>query len=167
MPSFVATLVPSFFGGTLGVGEYAWRYGVSNWLVQGVPYYFFALAYALWLVPRVRARPGLTIPDHLAASYGKPAAVLGALLVFVLASPADEILMLGPLARWATGWPLAPCVAALAAGTTLLLWRGGLRADVGANRLEFAVMYLGFAVILPFAFLGVGGFSALRAALPP
>lgn len=166
LPSFVATLVPSFFGGTLGVGEYAWRYGVSNWLVQGVPYYFFALAYAVWLVPRVRARPGLSIPDHLEASYGKPAAVLGALLVFVLASPADEVLMLGTLARWSTGWPLAPCAAALAAGVALLLWRGGLRADVGANRLEFVVMYLGFAVILPFAFAAAGGFSGISAALP-
>lgn len=162
----MATLVPSFFGGTLGVGEYAWRYGVSNWLVQGVPYYFFALAYAVWLVPRVRARPGLTIPDHLEASYGKPAAVLGAALVFVLASPADEVLMLGTLARWATGWPLAPCVAALAAGATVLLWRGGLRADVGANRLEFVVMFLGFAVILPFAFIAAGGLPGLRSALP-
>lgn len=167
LPSFVATLVPSFFGGTLGVGEYAWRFGLSNWLVQGVPYYAFALAYAWWLVPRMRAGTGLTIPDQLEASYGRPAAVLGALLVFIIASPADELLMLGTLAHWSTGWPLAACVLLAAGAATAFLWRGGLRADVGANRLEFLVMFGGFFVILPFAFAAAGGLQGLARALPP
>ncbi|MBI3297070.1 MAG: hypothetical protein HYZ75_02825 [Elusimicrobia bacterium] len=166
LPAFVATLVPSFFGGTLGVGEYAWRNGLSNWLVQGVPYYVFALVYAFWLAPRVRARAGLTIPDHLEAAYGRPTAALGALLVFLLASPADEFLMLGTLARWSTGWSLAVCVVLTAAASTVFLSRRGLRAGVGANRLEFPVMYLGFFVVLPFAFRAVGGFGGMAAALP-
>lgn len=167
LPAFVATLVPSFFGGTLGVGEYAWRYGVSNWLAQGAPYYLFATLYALWLVPRVRAAGGLTIPDQLEAVYGRRAAVVGALLVFVLASPADEFLMLGTLLRWAGGWPLAACVAAVAALAAATLWRGGLRSDVAANRLEAVVMFAGFAVVLPFALADAGGPAGLAAALPP
>lgn len=166
LPAFVATLVPSFFGGTLGVGEYTWRYGVSNWLAQGAPYYLFAVLYAVWLVPRVRAGGGLTIPDQLEAAFGRRAAVLGALLVFVLASPADEFLMLGTLVSWAGGWPLPACVAGVAVLAVATLWRGGLRSDVGANKLEAAVMFLGFAVILPFALEDAGGFGALAAALP-
>ncbi|TPW20395.1 MAG: hypothetical protein FD126_1736, partial [Elusimicrobia bacterium] len=166
LPAFVATLVPSFFGGTLGVGEYTWRYGVSNWLTQGAPYYLFAVLYAVWLVPRVRAGGGLTIPDQLEAAFGRRAAVLGALLVFLLASPADEFLMLGTLVHWAGGWPLPVCVGGVALLTVATLWRGGLRADVGANKLEAAVMFLGFAVILPFALSPAGGFGALSDALP-
>lgn len=167
LPAFIATLVPSFFGGTLGIGEYTWRYGVSNWFVQGLPYYIFALLYAVWLVPRVRARGGMTIPDHLEAAYGRKAAALGALLVFLLASPADEALMLGVLARWVTGWPLAACVALVAAVSGAVLWRGGLRSDVGTNRLELLVMFGGFAVVLPFGLSAVHGWHALKAALPP
>lgn len=167
LPAFVATLVPSFFGGTLGVGEYTWRYGVSNWLAQGAPYYVFATLYALWLVPRVRAAGGLTIPDQLEAAYGRGAAVFAALLVFVLASPADEFLMLGTLLRWAGGWPLAACVGSVAALSALTLWRGGLRSDVAANRLEAVVMFAGFAVVLPFALSEGGGFAGMAASLPP
>ena len=32
LPAFVATLVATWYGGILGIGEYTWRYGVSNWL---------------------------------------------------------------------------------------------------------------------------------------
>ena len=31
LPAFVATLVASWYGGILGVGEYSYRYGISNW----------------------------------------------------------------------------------------------------------------------------------------
>ncbi|MFA5140485.1 MAG: hypothetical protein WC728_14745 [Elusimicrobiota bacterium] len=167
LPSFVATLVPSFFGGTLGVGEYAYRFGVSNWLAQGVPYYAFALLYAAFLAPRIRKAPGLTLPDHLHAAFGKPCAVLAAFLVFLLASPADELLMLGTLAHWASGLPLAPCLAGVAAACVGFLFTGGLRSDVWANRLEFLFMFGGFSIILPFAYLALGGAGALAARLPP
>ena len=166
LPSFVATLVPSFFGGVMGVGEYTYTYGVSNWVVQGVPYYFFGLLYAWLLAGRVRNFPGRTLPDHLESVFGKKTAVLAALWVAVLASPATEMLMLGTLARWATGWPLGLCVAGAAILGSSFLALGGLRADVRTNRLEFLVMYGGFALILPFAFRAVGGFSGLVRALP-
>jgi len=38
--------VATWYGGILGVGEYTWRYGVSNWLVFGVPYYLAAAGFA-------------------------------------------------------------------------------------------------------------------------
>lgn len=166
LPSFVATLVPAFFGGTLGVGEYAYRFGVSNWVTQGLPYYVFALLYALWLAPRVRAAPGMTIPDHLEGAYGRGMAVAGAALVFLLASPADEALMLGILLGWATGWPAALCAAGAVALAFSFMFRGGLRSDVWASRLEIAVMYGGFALILPGAWSAARGLEGLRAALP-
>ena len=37
LPAFVATLVTTWYGGILGIGEYAWRFGISTWLVFGVP----------------------------------------------------------------------------------------------------------------------------------
>ena len=49
LPAFVATLVSTWYGGILGVGEYAWRHGLSNWLVFGVPYYLYAAVFAFLL----------------------------------------------------------------------------------------------------------------------
>ena len=42
LPAFTASLVTTWYGGILGVGEYTWTYGISNWLVFGVPYYLCA-----------------------------------------------------------------------------------------------------------------------------
>jgi hypothetical protein len=67
LPVFVATLVPTFYGGVLGIGEFTWSAGLSNWAVMALPYYAFAGLYAVFLAGRVRVTPGLTIPDHLEA----------------------------------------------------------------------------------------------------
>ncbi len=33
LPAFVASLVSTWYGGILGVGEFSYLYGLSNWLV--------------------------------------------------------------------------------------------------------------------------------------
>lgn len=167
LPLFVATLVPSFYGGVLGVGEFTWQNGLSNWFVMALPYYVFAAIYALFLAGKVRLEPGLTLPDHVENSYGREMAIWAAFLVFWLASPADELLMVGTLLSHLTGLPLSWAMAAGGGFACAVLIRSGLRSDVSANRLQFIMMFCGFALILPFAFKNIGGVAALRAALPP
>ncbi len=166
LPFFVATLVPSFYGGVLGIGEFTWQSGLSNWLVMALPYYVFAALYAVLFAGRVRLEPGLTMSDHIERAYDGRLAILAALLVFILSSPADELLMIGALVSRFTGLPLA-AAAALGGGLALaLVAAGGLRSDVSANVVQFVVMFGGFAVVVPFAWLRVGPPSALAARLP-
>ncbi len=167
LPQFVATLVPTFYGGVLGVGEFTWTSGLSNWTSQALPYYVFAAIYAIFLAERVRLEPGLTIADHLEGAYGRRSALLGALLVFLLAAPADEILMAGTLLSHLSGLNLWLAAAVAAVAALILIWNGGLRSDVAANGLQIAVMFVGFALILPYAVRAVGGAHALAARLPP
>jgi SSS family solute:Na+ symporter len=165
LPSFVATLVPTFYGGVLGVGEFAWTSGLSNWTTQALPYYAFAAVYAALLAGRVRVQDGLTIADHLEDAYGPRLAVLGGLLVFALAAPADELLMLGALLSHLGGVSAPLAMAGAGLGTLAILWRGGLRADVWANRLQIVLMYGGFALVLPAALRALP-LERLPAALP-
>ncbi len=166
LPVFVATLVPTFYGGVLGIGEFTWTSGLSNWTIMALPYYVFAGLYAVFLAGRVRVTPGMTIPDHLESAYGRRMAVLGAVLVFILASPADELLMAGSLLGHLTGLPVA-LASALAGLLALgLIWRGGLRSDAAANRLQFVFMFAGFALIIPFAWHAVGSPVAMARRLP-
>jgi SSS family solute:Na+ symporter len=167
MPQFVATLVPTFYGGVLGVGEFTWTSGLSNWTVMALPYYAFAALYAFWLAERVRVEPGFTIADHLEGAYGRRTALLGAALVFLLAAPADEILMAGTLLAHLSGLGLWTAAALASTAALVLVWRSGLRADVAANRLQIVVMFAGFALVLPYAVRAVGGPHALARALPP
>lgn len=166
LPGFVATLVPSFYGGALGIGELVWTGGVSTWLLMGLPYYLFAALYAFFLAGRVRLEPGLTIPDHLRRAYGPATAAIGALLIFVLASPADELLMLGTILSHATGLPRLPAMALCAAAVPLILARGGLRSDVWTNGLQMLLMYSGFSVLVAAA-LRAAPLGATLASLPP
>jgi SSS family solute:Na+ symporter len=167
LPAFVATLVSTWYGGVLGVGEFSFRFGIANWLVFGVPYYLAALLFAFVLAARARATAAASIPDQLRAAYGPSAARVGASLVLLMAIPAAYVLMLGELARIYLGWPLAAAVVAGTAFTIAYVAAGGFRTVVDTNALQFVLMFVGFLVVLPAAISRVGGFGTLWDALPP
>ncbi|MEP0775693.1 MAG: sodium:solute symporter family protein [Acidobacteriota bacterium] len=165
-PAFVATLVATWYGGVLGVGEFSYRHGISNWVVFGVPYYLAALIFALLLAERARRSEALSIPDQLLAAYGPAAARVGALLVLAMAVPAAYVLMLGELTGIYLGIPLP---AALLGSVALLIAyavAGGFRTVVRTNALQMVLMYAAFVVLLPAALHATGGFGALWSALP-
>lgn len=167
LPVFVATLVSTWYGGILGIGEFSYQYGLSNWIVFGVPYYVFALVFALFIAKRARATNLFTIPDKLFAAYGRQTSLLGAVLTFVLVTPATLALMLGMLLQLIFGISLAAGTIISTVITVIYLFSGGFRSDVAVNIVEFIVMFLGFAIVLPFAWWQYGGFSFLIANLPP
>jgi len=146
LPAFVGTLVSSWYGGILGVGEYGYRYGISNWLVFGVPYYLAALLFAIFLARRVRQSEFVSIPDALRRSYGDSAGRVGGGIVFLMTAPAAYVLMLGTLFAFVFG---IPTWLGILGGTLLSLAyvvRGGLRAVVRTDLFQFTLMFGAFAV---------------------
>lgn len=166
-PVFVMTLVSTWYGGILGVGEFSYLYGLSNWVVQGVPYYIFAAVFAYLLAGRIRATNLMTIPDKLHQSYDRKTALLGALLTFLLMTPAPYILMLAVLLQLVTGWSMLLCLVVGTGSATVYLFVGGFRADVYTDVAEFFMMFLGFAIILPFAYEKFGGWEFITSHVPP
>jgi len=128
LPAFTASLVTTYYGGILGVGEYSWTYGASNWLVFGVPYYLTAAIFAIFLARRARKSRVMTIPDLLEHKFGRPAALVGAGILFVMTAPAAYVLMLGVLVSLATGWPLWLGVVLGTLFSLGYVFRGGLQA---------------------------------------
>ncbi len=167
LPLFVMTLVSTWYGGILGVGEFSYLYGISNWVVQGVPYYIFAVVFAFLLAKKIRASNLMTIPDKLHAAYDLKTAVLGSFLTFILMTPAPYVLMLAVLLQVVTGWSLLACLLLGTAATTVYLFFGGFRSDVNTDVFEFILMFLGFSVILPFAYEKFGGLEFIRQNVPP
>ena len=166
LPAFVATLVASFYGGILGVGEFTWRYGIANWLVFGVPYYVGAALFAWLLAKRARESELLTIPDLLERAYGRRAALVGALAVFVNAAPAAYVLMLGTLFAAMFGGPAAPWIVAASVLSVFYVDRGGLRTVIFTDQVQFALMYGGFAILLGFLVAQHGGLGFLMPRVP-
>ena len=167
LPMFVATLVSTWYGGILGVGEFSYKFGISNWVVFGAPYYIFALVFDLFLAKRIRATNHLTIPDKLEASYDRRTALLGGVLTFALITPAAYVLMVGILVELIFGVGLVTSVVITTVLTICYLYWGGFRSDVWANAFEFIMMFLGFALVLPFAYFKLGGWDYIVSHVPP
>jgi SSS family solute:Na+ symporter len=167
LPMFVATLVSTWYGGILGVGEFSYKYGISNWVVFGIPYYFFALIFALFLARKVRATNLYTIPDKLEQAYDRKTAIAGGFLTFFLVSPAPYVLMLGILVQLVFGISLLASILITTFLTVCYLYAGGFRSDIWVNAFEFVMMFVGFALVVIFSYTKFGGLDFIRAHVPP
>ena len=167
LPAFVATLVATWYGGILGVGEYTYMVGASQWLLFAFPYYVFAIMYAFLLAGKIRSGKALTIPEALGETYGQKTGILGAAGVFVLVSPAPYILMLGVVAQMLTGsdeWLLYAVLVALF--SVIYVGTGGFAAVVRTDWLQGALMYGGFVMMLGFAWQYAGSPAEMWSQLP-
>jgi len=166
LPLFVATLVSTWYGGILGVGELSFNYGYVNWLTQGAFWYLSYLFFALYLARKVRMSKLYTIPDLLEKFYDKKVRFLGAIFNFLMVTPAPYVLSLGIVFSLFFGWPIW---LGIVLGTVLVIFytvRGGFYADVNTDLLQFLLMTIGAALVIPFAISRFGGLEFLHANLP-
>jgi len=164
---FVLTTVSSWYGGILGVGEFTYRYGLLSWFTQGIPYYIFAILFAIFFAKKVRKAELYTIPDKLSIIYGKEVGLLASVFVFVLVSPAPYLLMTANLISLMFG---TGTIISLILGLILsisYLMNGGFKANIYADAIQFFVMFGGFVIALFFAYHNYGGINYLRNSLPP
>ncbi len=168
LPAFIATLVSTWYGGILGVGEYVYQFGVSEWLILAMPYYIFSLLFAVFLAEKIRSNPALSIPEAISNQYGKKAGGASAISVFILISPAPYILMLGVLLQYMFGGAghiiLYSVIASLF--TIIYVSFGGFDSVVKTDDLQVILMYAGFFVLLFFAMYTFGSPVRLWHTLP-
>lgn len=166
LPLFVVTLVSTWYGGILGVGELSFNYGFVNWLTQGFFWYLSYLFFAFFLAKRVRQSNLFTIPDLLEKFYDKKTRFLGAIFNFIMTTPAPYLLSLGIIFGLLFGWPVWAGILLGAAVVLFYTVRGGFWADVYTDFIQFILMMTGVALVIPFAISKFGGLSFLQANLP-
>ncbi|MCP4568754.1 MAG: sodium:solute symporter family protein [FCB group bacterium] len=166
LPAFVATLVSTWYGGILGVGEFSYLHGLSNWLVFGLPYYLAALIFALFLARRARSSPEMTIPDRLAKFYGPAATVAGSMVLIIVTLPAAYVLMIGVLFNQFFGFPVWAGIIFGTFFSIFYVMTGGFRAVLWTDIVQFVLMFVGFMVLLSFAVFKLGGLDYLQSSVP-
>jgi len=159
LPAFVATLVSTWYGGILGVGEFSYRFGLSNWLVFGVPYYIAAAIFAIFLAGRARRSNELTIPDRLYHSYGTGASVAGASVIILTTLPVAYLLMMGILLNQLFGIPFWIGILLSAIFSVFHVMTGGFRAVLESDYVQFTLMYIGFILLFVFTVTHLGGLN--------
>lgn len=167
LPAFVASLVSTWYGGILGVGEYSFNYGLSNWLVFGVPYYLAAFLFALFLARKARQSEVLTIPDRLAQAYDNKTAVAGSIIIYLMTVPAAYVLMLGVLGEILFGWPFWLSITLGTLFSMGYVYLGGFDSVVRTDLFQFILMFLGFIVLFVILVASYGGLDFLVNNVPP
>ena len=166
LPGFVVTLVATWYGGILGIGENTFSYGIQTWFIFGLPYYIFAFLFAFLIAGRINKTKFISIPDQFHGRYGKTAGVVSALYILLLASPAPYILSIGILLQFTTGLSFGFSLL-MATGLSLsYIWLGGFKAVVRTDGLQFGFMFLGFILLLIFSIKTGGSFTSIQQDLP-
>ena len=163
---FILTNVATWYGGILGVGEFTYRSGLLSWFTQGLPYYIFAIIFALVFANKIREASLFTIPDKLEQSYGKAVGALSSILVFILVSPAPYILMVGSLIQLIFGIKLFWSLVIAVLLSSVYLARGGYKSNLYTDAIQFFIMFIGFMIIAAVSFNDIGGISFLQKNLP-
>ena len=83
LPGFVISLVSTWYGAILGVGENTYLYGIQTWFIFGLPYYFFAVIYAFRLSKEIWSKNILSIPDVFRSSYGENIGSISAVIIIL------------------------------------------------------------------------------------
>jgi SSS family solute:Na+ symporter len=166
LPAFVATLVSTWYGGILGVGEFSYLYGLANWVVFGLPYYVFAVLFALFLSEKVRASRAVTIPEAIGHVYGPRAAAWSAGMIVLLVNPAPYILMIAVLVQFVMGYESWLITIAVAVFSAAYVSWGGFGAVVRTDKLQMLLMYAGFGILLGAAWMAGGSPAEIWSKLP-
>jgi len=166
LPIFVATLVSTWYGGLLGVGELSFNYGLVNWLTQGFFWYLVYLFFAFFLANRIRKSKLYTIPDQLERFYDKKSRFLGSIFTFIMVTPAAYILSLGLIFNILFGWELWISIFVVSIVMIFYTIRGGFIGIIYTDFIQFILMMAGVAMIIPIAVQKYGGFDFLVTNLP-
>ena len=159
-------------GSTVGAAGLGYRDGISAWWWVGSAG-IGTLVLALWVGPRIwriaRDRNLLTVGDYLELRYGASvrAIVAAFLWLATLAILAGQLIAAAWVLEVVAGLPKwAGCLAAGAVMTAYFA-AGGLLTSAWVNLVQLAVLLVGFAVALPVAISGAGGWESVLAAAPP
>ena len=166
LPWFVLTLTCSWYGGILGVGEFSYSYGLSNWFTQGLPYYVWAILFACLFAAKIRQSGQITLADHLGKTYGLQVGRLAALLSALLSNPAPYILMNGLLLQMMFGGALWVWLCVGTVLSVIYLFKGGFLSDVRTDLVEGVFMFAGFFLLCGVLYRQYGGINFLQSNVP-
>ncbi len=166
MPAFALSIVSTWYGGILGVGEYSYKYGLSNWLVFGLPYYVAAAIFALFLAKKARESQVLTIPERLGQVYDNRTALFGSVIIYLVTVPIAYVLSIGVLGEQIFGIPFWVGVVAGSFFSIVYVYLGGFSSVVRTDIFQTVCMFAGFVVLFIFLYSKYGGIDFLQANLP-
>ncbi len=166
LPLFVASLVATWYGSILGVGEFVYNSGVVAWVCFGLPYYIAAAIFGAFIAGKIRTAGFSSIPEQIEHYYGRKAGIISGVIILLITIPAAYLLMLGVIIQLFSGWSLWISIILGAILSLVFLFTGGFRADIYTNTAQFILMFIGFILLFGFSYSQFGFFAENASKLP-
>ena len=162
----VGTLVASWYGGVGVVGTigYASVFGMATWFIWSIGAHAVRFPLALWVGPRIHVRSDVTIPDVIHHAYGKTAAIIASIFLFMYCSQIGEITATGFIGEAAWGANKVYLGIFIVVLTILLTCLGGLMGVAVTDMIFFFFMLTSVCMVFPQIYDSVGGMAGIRAA---
>lgn len=159
-PLLVCTLVSTYYelDVTFATSERAYYNGMAAWFWLSRPYYVAILLAAVLVAKRLRGHGYYTLPDVVGARYGDGARVTVATACFVYSLPITALAGMGALFE-TLGLPRDIGLFLGASVCAVYTLMGGLWADVITDTVQFVLMCLAVAILIPYALEWSGGFG--------
>lgn len=167
LPLFVASLVATWYGSILGVGEFVYNSGFVAWISFGLPYYIAAAIFGGFIAGKIRNSGFSSIPEQIEHYYGKKAGVISGIIILLITVPAAYLLMLGVIIQLFSGWSLWLSIILGAILSLIYLFTGGFRADIYTNTAQFILMFIGFILLFGYSYNEFGFLADNAGKLPP
>ena len=154
-------------GSTVGATGLGYRDGLAAWWWVGSAALGSAVL-ALWIGPAMRRQAAAhdlrTVGDYLEHRYAASVRGVVAILLWLgsLAILAGQLIAISTILNVVAGAP--KWVGCVVGGVLITIYSsaGGLKAGAWVNLVQLTIKMVGFAVALPLALAGVGGWAAVR-----
>ena len=166
LPSFIATIVTTWYGGILEIGRFSYLNGIVTWLIFGVFYYISAILFALYIGPNLSRNNIESIPRYFGKKYGKTTQRLSAIVLILLSSPAPYLMILSTLLMHILDTSLNSALIFGIIFSIAYIYSGGLKSIINTDIIQFIFMYLGFIIMLVYLVYNFGGFQYLLENVP-
>lgn len=166
LPFFVASLVATWYGNILGIGEFLYKSGIVAWICFGIPYYISAFLFSMFFANKIRNFGFKSIPEQISNKFGNKAGFLSSIIILLITLPAAYLLMLGELFQLFSGYSLNLSIILITILSLIYLFWGGFKADIWTNSAQFILMYLGFGILLFFSIYTLGSINGMMKLLP-
>ena len=166
LPSFIATIVTTWYGGILELGRFTYYHGIVTWIIFGLFYYISAIIFALYIGPKIHENNIKSIPEYFYKYLGNIPGLIASILIFLISSPAPYILILSSIITNIYNVDISVSILISILCSTIYIYNGGLKSIIRTDKIQFIFMYLGFAVMLFYLYNNFGGINFIIKNVP-
>ena len=161
LPSFIATIVTTWYGGILEIGRFSYENGIITWIIFGLYYYVAAIIYGIYIGPKLYSNNINSIPEYFKKYYGDTIGKLISIIIIFISSPAPYIMILSTVLIHIFNINIHLSIILSILFSTVYLYLGGFRSIIRTDKIQFIFMFLGFILMLFYLYNSFGGINFL------